>query len=392
VNPSPEAIASAVVLFAVMAAYALFAGADFGAGVWDLLAGGSQRGQRPRASIDASVTPVWEGNHVWLIFGLVIAWTAFSPAFASIMTALFVPLFLSLLGILFRGIGFALRHEARQLPTQRLLGATFAASSVIAPFFLGTVIGAVATGRVRSPATGNDFGAWTNPTALVTGVLFVAACAYIGAVYMVGDAQHRGETDMVRYFSRRSLIAGLVTGVLAAVNMALMRTGAPYLFAGLVGRALPLVALSVAAGIAALVLIMLHRYTLVRVTAALAVVSVIAGWAWAQYPWLLPGTLTLADGSSSTSALWALLAVTVLALLLVVPSFAYLYWLQQHERLVETEAAEDLRRRVAVAQGRHVPLSPAEPRPPQRADGLILTLVAASAAIRLIRNLFRRGR
>lgn len=391
-NASPEAIASAVVLFVVMAAYALFSGADFGAGIWDLLAGGTERGERPRATIDASVTPVWEGNHVWIIFGLVVAWTAFPVAFASITTALFVPLFLSLAGIFFRGIGFAFRHEAERLPSRRLLGATFAASSLIAPFFLGTVIGAVATGRVHAHATGNDLAAWTNPTALVTGALFVCACAYIGAVYLVGDADRRGETDMARYFSHRALAAGVATGVVAAVNMYLLRTGAPYVFDRLVGPALPLVALSVAAGIVAFGLIALRRHTLLRITAALAVVSVVAGWGWAQYPWLLPGTLTLADGSASSSALWALLAVVVLAVVLVGPAFVYLYWLQQHERLVETEASEDLLHRIEAAETRPVPLGPVEPSPPEPPGRLSLGIVAASVAFRLIRKLLRRGR
>lgn len=391
-TPPPETIASAVVLFATMAAYALFSGADFGAGIWDLLAGSAQRGERPRATIAASVTPVWEGNHVWIIFGLVVVWTAFPPAFASIMTALFVPLFLSLAGIFFRGLGFAFRLEARRLRTRRLLGATFAASSVIAPFFLGTVIGAVATGRVGVPAVGSDLAAWTSPVPVVTGALFVSACAYLAAVYLVGDAHHRGETDMVRYFARRAFAAGVITGLFAAVNMVLLRTGAPDVFAGLTGRALPLVALSIAAGIATLGLILLRRYRLLRVTAALAVTSVVAGWGWAQYPWLVPGTLTLTEGSASPSALRALLAVAGLAVVLVVPSFAYLYWLQQHERLVESESADDLRRRIALSHGRPVPPGQGEPSPPERPDGIVLALVLASAAVRLIRRLTGRER
>jgi cytochrome d ubiquinol oxidase subunit II len=390
VNPTPETIASAVVLFATMAAYAVLSGADFGAGVWDLLAGGSRQGQRPRATIRASVAPVWEGNHVWIIFGMVVAWTAFPPAFSAIMTTLFVPLFLSLLGIFFRGIGFAFLHEARQPPTRRLLSVTFAGSSLIAPFFLGTVIGAVATGRVPAHPAGNGLSAWTNPTALLTGALFVCACAYIGGVYLVGDAERRGEADMVHYFSRRALGAGLATGVLAAVNMYVLRTDSPYVFGGLVGRALPLVALSVAAGVAALGLILLRRYVLLRVTAALAVMSVIGGWGWAQYPWLLPGTLTLADGSASGSALWALLAVVALAVVLVVPSFVYLYWLQQHEQLAETEAVGDLRERIAAAQTRPAPSGPADRRPPP--DRRVLAIVAASSAVSWIRDLFKRDR
>src|SRR6201991_5396378 len=153
-NPSGATIAGATILVVWITADALFGGADFGGGIWDLLAGGDKRGAAPREAIEISVTPVWEGNHVWSIFVLVILWTAFPPAFAAIMTALFVPIALALLGIFCRGIGFAFRHEAERLHMQRLNGALFAISSLIAPFFLGTVIGAVATAAVPAAPTG----------------------------------------------------------------------------------------------------------------------------------------------------------------------------------------------------------------------------------------------
>ncbi|HEY4459410.1 MAG TPA: cytochrome d ubiquinol oxidase subunit II [Pseudonocardiaceae bacterium] len=332
-NPSAEAVAVGVVLIVVMAAYALFAGADFGGGIWDLLAGGTVRGAKPRAAIDASVTPVWEGNHVWLIFGLVLSWTAFAPLFAAVMTALFVPLALSLLGIFLRGVGFAFRHEAARLRTRRLFGAIFAASSLIAPFFLGTVIGAVATGRVPVRPAGSVTAAWTTPTALMTGCLFVAACAYVGAVYLIADSDRRGQPDLVRYFSRRAVVAGLATGVLAGINMLLLRTSAPYVFGRLLGASLPLVVVSVAAGITALVLVLLGHTRTPRVAAGIAVATVVFGWGWAQYPWLIPGRLSLAEGSAPGGTLTAELVVAVLAGIIVVPSFGYLYWLQQHGRL-----------------------------------------------------------
>ena len=133
-NPSADTIGVAAILFVVIAAYALFGGADFGGGIWDLLAGGAGRGAAPRELIDESITPVWEANHVWLVFILVLLWTAFPPAFAAIMTALFVPLSLSLLGIVLRGVGFAFRHTAQRLPTRRLTGAVFASASTAAAF------------------------------------------------------------------------------------------------------------------------------------------------------------------------------------------------------------------------------------------------------------------
>ena len=384
-NPSTESILIGAALFATMAAYALFAGADFGGGIWDLLAGSAQRGAAPRAAIDASVTPVWEGNHVWIVFGLVIFWTGFPPAVSAVFIALFVPLSLSLLGILFRGIGFAFRHEAERLPMKQLSGGLFAASSVMAPFFLGTVVGAVATGRVPAHPTGNVWSAWTTPTALVTGVLFVAACAYIGAVYLVADSDRRGEPELVRYFSRRAVAAGLVTGALGATNVVLMHWSAPYVFHRLFGPALPLVAVSVAAGITALALVYLGRPKLIRVPAAIAVACVVAGWGVAQYPWVLPGELSLPAASAPASALQAELGVMLLAAVFVLPSFAWLYWLQQHGKLAETETSEGLRR--AVARENH-PQAPvvAPVRPPR----VVTTAVFTAAVLQLVGDAMRR--
>ena len=402
-NPAPETVAAAVILFVAMAAYALFDGADFGGGIWDLLAGGTERGAEPRAAIDASVTPVWEGNHTWIVFGLVVFWTAFPPAFGAVMTALFTPLFLSLVGIFFRGIGFAFRHEASRLSMKRLSGATFAASSFIAPFFLGAVFGAVATGKVPAHPAGTVPAAWTSPTAVMTGLLFVAACAYIGAVYLVGDCRRRGEPEMVRYFRVRAIAAGLVTGVLALINMVLLSSSAPYVFHRLIGPALPLVALSVAAGIVALVLVMIRRYFLLRVAAALAVVAVVGGWGWAQYPWLLPGQLTLAQGSAPMSTLHAEFAVVGLAVLLVVPAFVFLYWLQQHGRLGEDEVRESLLRATA-AQNRPAravvaasavpahprPAAPSATRTARRGTVAVLMIAALVELARILRERRRR--
>ena len=112
--------AVAVVLFFGVTAYALFGGADFGSGFWDLTAGGAERGSRPRAVVSHSIGPVWEANHVWLIFVLVVMWTAFSEAFASIMLTLFVPLTLAALGIVLRGSSFAFRKEVGRVSSQRV--------------------------------------------------------------------------------------------------------------------------------------------------------------------------------------------------------------------------------------------------------------------------------
>jgi cytochrome d ubiquinol oxidase subunit II len=389
-SPSSEAIATAAVMFVALAAYALFGGADFGGGVWDLLAGGTRRGAAPRELIDESITPVWEANHVWLIFVLVLLWTGFPPAFAAIMTALFIPLSLSLLGIFLRGVGFAFRHTAERLRIQQLTGVMFAASSLITPFFLGTVIGAVATGQVPAHPAGNVLSAWTSLTALLTGALFVAACAYISAVFLVLEARLRGRQDLVRYFLLRATGAGVLTGALAAITFAELSRSAPHVFAGLTGRALPLVVISAAAGLAVLGMIWLRWYPGLRVTAAIAVAAVVWGWGLAQYPDLLPGSLTLAAGSAPPAALLAELVIAGAAALIVGPAFGLLYWLQQRGMLAQAESATHLRQAARLAPGPPGGQAPAAPGP--AASRLTTALVLALVAIKAIKDLFSASR
>jgi cytochrome bd ubiquinol oxidase subunit II len=172
--------AAGAILLAGVTLYAVLGGADFGGGLWDLLAGGDRRGRVPRTLIDDTITPVWEANHVWLIFDLVIFWTAFPYAFADVMNTCALPLWLAASGIVLRGAGFAFRKELTELRWQRAAGAAFAVSSVVTPFFMGTVIGAIAAGRVPVSASRASLAAWTSPTALLTGFLFTAACGYPG--------------------------------------------------------------------------------------------------------------------------------------------------------------------------------------------------------------------
>jgi cytochrome bd ubiquinol oxidase subunit II len=390
-SPSPEAIAVAAILIVVIAAYALFGGADFGGGIWDLVAGSAERGAAPRELIDESITPVWEANHVWLVFILVLTWTAFPPAFAAIMTALFVPLSLSALGIVLRGAGFAFRHTAERLHMRQLTGALFAAASLITPFFMGTVVGAIVTGRVPVHPAGNVLADWTSPTAILTGFLFVAACAYVSAVFLVLEARQRGHRDLTRYFSLRATAAGVVTGALAGGTFAELSASAPYVYHRLTGIALPLVAVSIAAGIAVLGMLWLRWYHAVflRATAAIAVATVVAGWGLAQYPYLFPTSLPLATGSAPTASLVAEFVVAGLAVLLVAPGFALLYFLQQRRML--TAAGSDAELRLAAQ------LEPARPGQPVPAPASTQTrittaLVLALIAIRAIRDVFSPSR
>jgi cytochrome bd ubiquinol oxidase subunit II len=313
--------------------YALLAGADFGAGLWDLLAGGTRAGYRERARIAHSIGPVWEANHVWLIFVLVLLWTAFPLAFASVASTLYIPLTLAAVGIIARGSAFAFRKSVPTMRAKRLFGAAFAASSVLTPFFLGTVAGAVASGRVPPGyARGDIITSWVNPTSMLGGVLAVTVCAYLAAVFLTADAVRAGERDLAERFRRNAIAAGLVAGVIAFAGIWVLRADAPALFAGLTGRALPLVVISAAAGLASLVLLVRRRYAEVRVTAGAAVAAVIWGWAVGQYPYMLEGSLTVQDAAANPSVLRAVLATLAVGAVLLVPSLAYLFYLFQREQ------------------------------------------------------------
>ena len=331
--------AVAGVLWVGVTLYAVFGGADFGAGFWTLVAGGGERGNRARTLIDWAIGPVWESNHVWLIFILVVLWTAFSEAFASIMSTLFIPLSLAALGIVLRGAGFAFHRVAARTSGRRIATGAFALSSVLTPFFMGTVAGAVASGRVPiGNAKGDPVTSWLNPVSLLIGVLFVAAGAYLAAVFLVSDARRFGDQDLERYFEVRALGAALAAGVVAVAGIFVLHSDARYIYDGLVDEGLPFLLGSAACGAAALALLWRGARRGIRALAVGAVVAVIWGWGAAQYPYLLPEKLTVADGAASSETLTALLVVFGVALLFVVPALALLYTLDQ--RTVLEEEAE----------------------------------------------------
>lgn len=321
--------------------YALFGGADFGGGFWDLIAGGAKRGERPRALIQRSLTPVWEANHVWLIFILVILWTAFPPAFSAVMTTLYVPLALAALGIVLRGAGFAFRKSIEGLSGRRAAGATFAISSVLTPFFMGTVVGAVAAGNVPPGGNGDAFSSWLQPLPLLTGAMFVASGAYLAAIFLIADASRHGEEDLERYFARRALAAATVAGAVAAFGLVELHAEARYVFDRLIDQGLPLVILSALCGVGVLaVLLNTARrpgpapWTL-RPLAAGAVIAVIWGWGVAQFPYLLPTSLKITQSAAPPDTLAMVIIVFLFAAILVLPALGLLYWLSQKEMIGE---------------------------------------------------------
>jgi len=324
----------AAILWLGVTIYAVLGGADFGAGLWDLLAGDATAGERPRALIDTSIGPVWEANHTWLIFDLVILWSAFPLAFASLMSTLFVPLTLAAFGIILRGAGFAFRTHTRPLAGRRALGATFALSSVITPFFLGTALGGIASGRVPAGnAAGDPWTSWLNPTSLLVGCLAVATGAFVAAVFLVAAARRQGEPDLERYFRRRALAVGVVAGGLSIAGLFVLASDAPVLYAGLAGRGLPLVGASVILGSASLVMLARGMGRGIRVVAAGAVTAIVWGWGLAQLPAILPGSLTIDGAAAPPGTLDALIVISIAAAVTIGPSLALLFILDGRSRL-----------------------------------------------------------
>jgi cytochrome d ubiquinol oxidase subunit II len=314
------------VLIAGLIAYTVFGGADFGAGFWDLTAGGAQRGARVRGLIKRSMSPVWEANHVWLIFVLVITWTAFPSAFAAIMTTLYVPLFGAVVGIVLRGGAFALRGEAATIGEARWLGAVFALSSVLVPFFLGTVVGAITSGQVPADGNGDSISSWTNATSLYVGVLAVATGAYLSAVFLAGDAVRAEQPDLVAAFRARALGAAAACGALAIGGIFVMNADASDLYDGLTsGFGLVVVIGSALAGALTIALLWRGAFGPARISSAAAVGAILVGLAVAQSPDFLPGQLSLADAAASNDTLIPLLGCVVLAAIVLVPSLTWLY-------------------------------------------------------------------
>jgi cytochrome d ubiquinol oxidase subunit II len=328
-----RADAAAAILWVGATFYALFGGADFGGGFWDLVAGGAEQGERPRALIQRSLTPVWEANHVWLIFIIVVLWTAFPSAFSAIFSTLYVPIFLAALGIVLRGSGFAFRKSVEGLAARRAAGATFAFSSVLTPFFMGAVVGAIASGNVPAEGNGDAFSSWLQPLPLLTGAMFVATGAYLSAVFLVGDARRAGEEDLERYFVRRALAAAAVAGVAAAVGLIELHAEARYVFDRLVDQGLPLVILSALCGFGLLAVLLRGGRRPLRPLAAGAVIAVIWGWGVAQFPYLLPTNLTIGEAAAPDPTLDVVFIVFGAAAVLVLPSLALLYVLSQRDLL-----------------------------------------------------------
>ncbi|HEY6295227.1 MAG TPA: cytochrome d ubiquinol oxidase subunit II [Streptosporangiaceae bacterium] len=327
-----------------IAAYTVLSGADFGAGLWTLIPGGGLTdAATTRDHTRHSIGPVWEANHVWLIFVLTVAWTCYPVAFGSIVSTLSIPLFIAAVGIIFRGTTYALRSQLDRGEGRgvRAVENVFALSSVLTPFALATVIGAIATGRVPvGNARGDLVTSWLNPVSILAGVLAVAFSGYLAAVYLAADARRLAERSLVRDFRTRALASGVVAGALALAGLVVVRAEARPLWPGLTsGPGLAMVVVCALAGVLTLILVWRDRFGPARASAALAVAAVIAGWAAAQEPRLLPG-LTVSQAAAGRATLTATIIGVAAGAVVLVPSLTLLYTLVLRGRLEGQAVAE----------------------------------------------------
>jgi len=356
-----------------LAAYVVLGGADFGAGVWYLLLPGERR--RPlRDHTYHAMGPVWEANHVWLIFVLVVVWTAYPHAFGAIFSTLYVPLFAAALGIIMRGTCYALRGAVAGPGEERILGALFGASSALTPFALGAAVGGIASGRVPlGNAAGDPIDSWLNPTSILVGVLAVATSAYLAAVWLTADAARAGRGDLVEAFRKRALAAGVVAGAIAFGGLFVLSSDAERIYNGLTSDAgLVAAVASLAAGVATLSFVARRRLEAARWSAAVAVGTLVAGWALAQQPRLLPG-LTVERAAAGDATLVALLVSIAVGAVILIPSLALLFGLVLGGRFDERPEQPGSLERVGTGQVR----TGAVGTEPRRPAGIAAAVCAA---------------
>jgi cytochrome bd ubiquinol oxidase subunit II len=327
-----------------LALYGVLGGADFGAGFWQLVAGRGETAEKMRAQAHHSMAPVWEANHVWLIFILTVVWTAYPVAFGSIASTLSLALLIGGVGILLRGATYALRAGAERPREQRVIDTIFGISSVLAPFALGAAAGGIASGRVPvGNASGSLTSSWLNPISILIGALAVVTGAYLAAVFLSGDSLNAGDRELAGQFRVRALVSGVVAGAVAIGGFFVLHSDAHSIFHQLVaGRALPALIVSVAAGTTTLWLVWSWRFEPARYVAGLAVAAIVAGWALAQSPRLLPG-LSVRQAAASHDTLVTVVVAVLAGAVILFPSLATLFRLTLHGQLSHGETQAEAR-------------------------------------------------
>jgi cytochrome d ubiquinol oxidase subunit II len=315
-----------VFVLAGVVLYTVLGGADFGAGIWQLLSGPGEHGKRIREHAHEAMGPVWEANHVWLIFVLTVTWTAYPVFFGSIASTLSVPLFIAGLGIILRGASYALRSGARDGRETLMVDGAFSIASLVTPFALGCAAGAIAAERVPvGNAAGDPFSSWLSPVPLMVGALTVCFSVYMAAIFLAADAHRTGEPEIAGSFRVRALVAGGVAGAVSVAALVVVHADAHSLYTGLVhGGALVTMIVSVVAGLTTLGLVWSRQFEPARVTGGIAVAAVIAAWALARNPVLLPG-LTIDQAAASHDTLVTIVVAVLAGGVLLFPSLALLF-------------------------------------------------------------------
>jgi cytochrome bd ubiquinol oxidase subunit II len=316
------------VLWVGMTLYVLLGGADFGGGVWDLLAAGPRR-ERQRGLISDAIAPVWEANHVWLIFVLTGLLAAFPGVFADLSVALYLPFSFVLLGIVFRGAAFAFRaHGDRDSPWVKTWTRVFGIASLVSPFLLGAAAASIASGRIRvidGQVEAGLVSAWTGPLSLFAGLFSVAICAYLAATYLIVEAAVRGDAKLERDFRTRAIGSGIVAGLLAAGGLLVVRSQAPVLWEGMTERGLPFVVISALAGLASLGAMATGARRAARAAAAVAVGAVLWGWGAAQWPYLVVPDVTADEAAALEDAVRIVAVGFTIGGLFLAPSLLLLF-------------------------------------------------------------------
>jgi cytochrome bd ubiquinol oxidase subunit II len=318
--------------------YVLLGGADFGGGVWDLFASG-ERAQRQRDLISAAIGPVWEANHVWLIFVLTGLLSAFPVVFADLSIALYLPFSLALIGIVLRGSAFAFRsHGEPDSAWQRSWTRVFGIASLVTPFVLGAAAASIASGRIRivnGEVRAGLVSSWTSVLSLFGGLFAVTICAYLAATYLTVEAVQRREDELEGDFRGRALVAGVVAGALAAAGLVLVRAEAPVLWEGMRDAGLLFAAVSAIAGLGSLFFVWSRRYRFARAGAVVAVASVLFGWGVAQWPYLIVPDVTVTDAAAPDATLRVVIIGFALGGAVLAPSLYLLFRIFKSEPSTE---------------------------------------------------------
>lgn len=309
-------------------AYVVLGGADFGAGIWDLLSSGPTA-RRQQQFISRVLGPVWEANHVWLIFLLVGLMNIFPEAFSLFMGALFVPLMIALLGIVLRGAGFIFRTHTLRADDlfTRLWSRAFSTSSLLTPFFMGAAAAAVAGGLIpTSRVLPSDLlVGWISPFSVAVGIMAVLQCSTIAAVYLAAEARATREDDFATSYRLKALFASVLTSALGILCIFLSTTQAPWLWQGMLAHAWPYAVITILMGLFVLLTLARRSYRLASLFVILETGFMLISWGVAQYPYIIPPKLTIEQVANAPQVIEILLIMMGIGMVIVMPSLLFLF-------------------------------------------------------------------